>query len=129
MPLLLSQFLVLQWPIFNYMISSGCKKPQIKLNLNKKLLALFQGPLQELRLKLLYYFIFLCCPTNPIFFTMIAVWKVSKYGIFFDPYFPVFGLNTEIYSVNLRIQSKYRKIRTRKYSVFGHFSRSGPTCN
>ena len=25
------------------------------------------------------------------------------------PYFPVFGLNTEIYSVNLRFQSKYRK--------------------
>ena len=33
---------------------------------------------------------------------------------FSGPYFPVFGLNTEIYSVNLRIQSKYRKIRTRK---------------
>ena len=29
------------------------------------------------------------------------------------------------YSVNLRIQSEYRKIRTRKNSVFGHFSRSG----
>ena len=28
-----------------------------------------------------------------------------------------------VYSVNLRIQSKYRKIRTRKISVFGHFSR------
>ena len=26
--------------------------------------------------------------------------------------------------VNLRIQSKYRKIRTRNNSVFGHFSRS-----
>ena len=31
---------------------------------------------------------------------------------------------TEIYGVNLRIQSEYRKIRTRKNSVFGHFSRS-----
>ena len=29
-------------------------------------------------------------------------------------YFPAFGLNTEIYSVNLRIQSECRKIRTRK---------------
>ena len=29
-----------------------------------------------------------------------------------------------IYGVNLRIQSEYRKIRARKYSVFGHFSRS-----
>ena len=28
------------------------------------------------------------------------------------------------YAVNLRIQSKYRKIRTRKRSVFGHFLRS-----
>ena len=39
-------------------------------------------------------------------------------------YFPVFGLNTEIYAANLRIQSEYGKIRTRKKPVFGHFSRS-----
>ena len=51
-------------------------------------------------------------------------WKVSKYGVIFGPYFPVFGLNTEIYSVNVRIHSEYRNIRTRNYSVFGHFSRS-----
>ena len=36
----------------------------------------------------------------------------------------VFGLNTEIYGVNLRAQFKYRKIRTIKSSVFGRFSRS-----
>ena len=30
----------------------------------------------------------------------------------------------KIYGVNLRIQSEYRKIRTRKNSVSGHFSRS-----
>ena len=41
-----------------------------------------------------------------------------------NPYFPVFALNTEIYTVNLRIQSKYRKIRTRKNSVFERFLRS-----
>ena len=35
--------------------------------------------------------------------------KVSKYGVFSGPYFPLFGLNTEIYSVNLRIQSKSGK--------------------
>ena len=29
------------------------------------------------------------------------------------------------HSVSLCIQSEYRKIRTRKNSVFGHFSRSG----
>ena len=33
--------------------------------------------------------------------------KVSKYGVISGPYFPVFGLNTEIYFVNLRIQSEY----------------------
>ena len=48
----------------------------------------------------------------------------NRYKVFSGPYFPVFGLNTKIYSVNPRIQSEHRKIRTRKYSVFGHFSRS-----
>ena len=32
-------------------------------------------------------------------------WKVSKYGVISVPYFPVFGLNTKIYGVNLQIQS------------------------
>ena len=48
-------------------------------------------------------------------------WKVSKYGLFSSPYFPVFGLNRVIYSVNFRIQSEYGKIRTMKNSVFGNF--------
>ena len=51
----------------------------------------------------------------------VTVWKVSKNGVFSGLYFPVFGLNAEIYEVNLRIQSKYGKIRTRKNSVFGNF--------
>ena len=29
-----------------------------------------------------------------------TAWKVSKYGVISVPYFPVFGLNTEIYGVN-----------------------------
>ena len=37
--------------------------------------------------------------------TRITARKVSKYRVFSGPYFPVFGLNTEIYSVNLPIQS------------------------
>ena len=41
---------------------------------------------------------------------------------FSGPYFPVFGLNTQIYSINFRIESEYEKIRTRKSSIFGHFS-------
>ena len=43
---------------------------------------------------------------------------------FSGPYFPAFGLNREIYSVNLRNQSEYKKIRTRKNSAFGYFSHS-----
>ena len=50
--------------------------------------------------------------------------KSVQNGDFPGPYFPVFGLNMERYSVSLRTQSKCRKIRTRKKSVFGHFSRS-----
>ena len=41
-----------------------------------------------------------CCDTLIKFST---AWKVSKYGVFSGPYFPVFGLNTEICGVNLRI--------------------------
>ena len=48
---------------------------------------------------------------------------LSKYGVFSSPYFPIFGLNTEIYGVNHRIQSEYRKIRTRKNYLSGYFSR------
>ena len=44
--------------------------------------------------------------------------KVTKYEVISGPYFPVFGLSTEIYSVNLRIQSEYRKIRTRNNFVY-----------
>ena len=48
--------------------------------------------------------------------------KMSKYGVFPGPYFPVFEVNTELYGVNLRIKPKYGKLRTRKNSIFGHFS-------
>ena len=44
--------------------------------------------------------------------------KSVQIRVFSGPYLPVFRLNTEIYSVNLPIQSEYRKIRTRKNSVF-----------
>ena len=54
---------------------------------------------------------------------------MSKCGVFPGPYFPVFGLNTEIYSVNLCIQCKYGKMRTRKNCAFRHFLRSAlPDC-
>ena len=55
------------------------------------------------------------------FYQMIATaWKVFKCEVFSGPYFPIFGL---------KIQSRYRKIRTRKNSVFGHFSGSEPFKN
>ena len=54
--------------------------------------------------------------------TTDTAWKLSKYRVFSGPYFPVFGLNTETYGLNLHIQSEYRKIRIRKNSVYGHFS-------
>ena len=50
--------------------------------------------------------------------------EVSKYGPFSGPYFPAFGVNMERYRVSLRIHSECGKIRTRKNSVSGHFSRS-----
>ena len=46
---------------------------------------------------------------------------MSKYGVFSGPYFPLFGLNTVIYSVNLGIQSEYRNIRTKKNSLLDTF--------
>ena len=50
--------------------------------------------------------------------------KSAQIRTFFWSVFSLFGLNTEIYSVNLRIKSEYGKIRTRKNSGFGRFSRS-----
>ena len=43
-----------------------------------------------------------------------TAWKLSKYRVFYGPYFPLFGLNMEIYGVDLRIQSECRKIWTKK---------------
>ena len=40
---------------------------------------------------------------------------------FSGPYFPVLELNTEIYTVNLRIQSKCGKIQTRKTPYLHNF--------
>ena len=40
--------------------------------------------------------------------------KSASIRSYSGPYFPAFGLNTEIYSESLLIQSEYRKIRTRK---------------
>ena len=47
--------------------------------------------------------------------------KSVQTRIFSGPCFPVFGLNTEIYGVNLRIQSKCGKIRTRRTPYLDDF--------
>ena len=52
------------------------------------------------------------------------MWKVSKNGVISGSYIPVLWLDMGIHKVNLRIQSEYRKIRTRNNFAFGHFSRS-----
>ena len=54
--------------------------------------------------------------------TLLLKLKKNKKWAFSGRYFSVFGLNTEIYSVNLPIQSDNKKIRTRNNSIFGHFS-------
>ena len=43
-----------------------------------------------------------------------TAWKVSKYGVFSGPYFPVFGLNTETYS-------KWGKYGPEKFSYLDTF--------
>ena len=48
---------------------------------------------------------------------------MSKYGVFPGPYFPIFGLNTKIYSVNLRIQSKNGKMRARIPRIWTLFTK------
>ena len=47
----------------------------------------------------------------------------------FGLYFPAFGVNVKIYSVNLRILPEYRKIKTRRNSEFAHLSCSAKTCS
>ena len=47
---------------------------------------------------------------------------MSKYGVFSGPYFPVSRLNTEIYEVNLRIESEYGKIQTGKTPYLDTFN-------
>ena len=37
-------------------------------------------------------------------------WNVSKYGVISGPYFPVFGLNTEIYGANNYYTHRLMKI-------------------
>ena len=55
---------------------------------------------------------------------MIHCMKNVRIHSFTGPYFLVFGLNKEIYIVNICIQSEYGKMRIRKNSQFGLVSSS-----
>ena len=95
-----------------------------------KLLSSFFSTLILLLFKIFFRVIFyLAVAFQRLWFPKAVMWyphfRESKYKVFSGPYFPVFGLSTERYSVSLRIQSECEKIRTRKNSLFGHFSRSG----
>ena len=51
---------------------------------------------------------------------IVTAWKVSKYGVFSGPYFPVFGLNTEIYgksSYSFRIQENTAQKKLRIWTL------------
>ena len=58
---------------------------------------------------------------------LYTAYKVSKYGLFLvrNLLYSDWIRRFNPYSINLRIQSEYRKIRTRNNSVFGHFLCSG----
>ena len=82
-----------------------------------------------LKKSLMENFTFCAVQRNRLRLSSVEFLLCAKYGVLSGPYFPVFGVNTEIYSINLRIQSKYGKIRTRKNSVYGHFLRSAKVMN
>ena len=78
-------------------------------------------PLQSI---LVSYSRFVYVQPKIIFKVIFSLCKKCPYTEFFlVRIFPYFGW-IEIYSVNIRIQSEYGKIRTRKNSISGHFSRS-----
>ena len=49
---------------------------------------------------------------------------MPKFGDFSGPNFIAFGLNTEIYRINLQMQFKYGKMRARKnYTLFTEWNK------
>ena len=64
-----------------------------------------------LLVKLFTFFIFINSSCSAVKTFLCHCVKSVHIQSFFCPYFPVFGLNTKIYTVNLLIQSEYIKIR------------------
>ena len=80
----------------------------------------------------------ICCTNNPndhyctfckrwsfIWRCFFAVHCVKSVQIRSNFFFRIFPHSDWMRNVSLRVQSEYGKIRTRNYSGFGHFSRSG----
>ena len=78
---------------------------------------------------IIYYDRDLCHQWVNLCFQLVDAKCVESFRIrslFSGPYFPVFGRNPDIYSVNLRIQSEFVKIRTWKNFKFEHFFHQVP---
>ena len=106
-----------------FQICFNCKEIQEMGVLNSFSIKIFLS--DEMDLRLFYFLVTLEMHHETSFSVIVATftaWKLSTCRVFSGLYFPVFGLNTEIYGVSLCIQFEYRKIQTRKISVFGHFS-------
>ena len=60
------------------------------------------------------------------FVVLLAIHSVKNVRIrsFFRSVFPLCWTEFGVYTVNIRIQAKYGKMRPRKISVFGHFTSS-----
>ena len=111
--------------VFNIGLSQFCGRQPLKnfkgYGLLEKTISLnyFKSCLPQ-SLPLLNNFVSNVLQTQPVLHRSFSTaWKVSKYRVFSGPYFPLLWLPIFI---NLLIQPEYRKIRTRKNSVFGQFS-------
>ena len=78
-------------------------------------------PLQSI---LVSYLRFAYVQPKIIFKVIFSLCKKCPNRSFFWSVFSRISAEFEIYSVNIRIQSEYGKIQTRKNSISGHFSRS-----
>ena len=58
---------------------------------------------------------------------VLIAWKVSKYEVISGPYFPVFGLNTQIYSVFNSTTEKYGPEITPHLDTFHAVSKQAVT--
>ena len=72
----------------------------------------------------IYIYIYILIKTHTHTHTHTHCVKSVQIRSFSGLYFPTFEMNTEIYGVNLGIQSECGKMPTRKNYVSGHFSRS-----